>query len=71
MHVENTSLLMFKDPLTSFGCFCFTHGVMLSTIYKIPSSTSALAQPGQTEPDQNAGTDLAGTEQPLSQGLAN
>lgn len=44
---------------------------MLSTTDRIPSRTSALPQPGQTEPDQKAGTDLTGTDQPLSQGLAN
>lgn len=44
---------------------------MLSTIHEIPSRISVLVQPGQTEPDQKTGTDLTGTDQPLSQGLAN
>lgn len=46
-------------------------GMMLSMIHRISSCASALVQPGQTEPDQKAGTDLTGTDQLLSQGLAN
>lgn len=71
MCMQNTSLLMLKILWQALAASVLQRGMMPSMIHRIPSCTSALPQPGQTEPDQKAGTDLTGTDQPLSQGLAN